>query len=333
MQLKTGLEPADAPCVVDGVCKPFLDTIDPMKPMVKKALLAIGVVVGLIVVAAFVFVWSQVAAFDASLEAVYEIPVSEVRVSNEPQVLSRGKHLVRSSAGCALANCHGADLAGGRPIDAGPLGTMVGPNITGAGLGAVYTDGELKRLIEHGIRKDGRSVRFMPSHEINWAPESDIAAIISYVRSAPDVSKAAGTTEVGLLGKILDRQDMFVWDVARRINHEQLDKAPEPSPAAEYGRYLAKSCVGCHGETYGGGPLPGAPPEMPIPTNITPHATGLVGYQYEQFSRLCDEGTKRDGQKLDPFMPVEAMRNMNETERQALFAYLTSLPPKPFGSR
>lgn len=32
-------------------------------------------------------------------------------------------------------------------------------------------------------------------------------------------------------------------------------------------------------------------------------------------------------------MPFEAFAKMNETEKKALFAYLRTLPPTPFGNR
>lgn len=35
----------------------------------------------------------------------------------------------------------------------------------------------------------------------------------------------------------------------------------------------------------------------------------------------------------DPFMPREALNAMNDVERRALWAYLRSVPPVPFGHR
>ena len=91
--------------------------------------------------------------------------------------------------------------------------------------------------------------------------------------------------------------------------------------------------MGCHGESYGGGPIPGAPPDLPIPSNITPDATGIKDWSYADFEKMLDTGIKKNGQKLNPFMPLEALTNMDETERKALWAFLRSLPAKPFGSR
>ena len=72
-----------------------------------------------------------------------------------------------------------------------------------------------------------------------------------------------GKTEVKPLAKILDRRNEIIFDVARRTSAAKLDTAPAPSPTAEYGRFLARLCMGCHGEGLGGGRIPGAPPSLP----------------------------------------------------------------------
>ncbi len=269
-------------------------------------------------------------AFGQSMEKVYDVPAPAVAGGS----VERGKHVAESIGGCATSDCHGVDLAGGKSIDMGPLGTLTGPNITPAGkVMAGYTDGELARLMIHGLRRDGRSVRFMPVHELNWLPDEDVASVIAYVRAAAPVEKADGPFELGLLAKVLDRQDAVVIDVARRVPHDRRDTAPAPAPTAAYGAFLAKGCMGCHGATFSGGPIPGAPGHLAVPTNITPHETGIGAYSYEDFTKLLATGVRPDGRKLDPFMPFEALAKMDEVEKQALWAYLRSLPPKAFGGR
>lgn len=304
-----------------------------MKPLLRKLLLSLAALMGLGAASLGGYVYLQVSAFNQSVAKVYKIAVPQVHASDDASTVERGAHLAHSVAGCAIAECHGPDLSGGKITSVGPLGTTGAPNITSAGMGAVYSDGELMRLVEHGLKRDGTTVLFMVSHEINWLPQDDILAVIAYVRSVNPVSKTGGATQVGVLGKILDRRGKFAWDVARRINHDHLDKAPPPSPTAEYGRHIAKGCMGCHGETFGGGPIPGAPPDMPVPANITPDKTGLAGWSFEEFERLADHGIRKNGKPVDPFMPIEMLAHMDQTERKALFSFLTSLPNKPFGRR
>lgn len=304
-----------------------------MKPLVKRILIGVGALLGVVVVGGSGFVWSQTSGFDANMEKVYDVPLPNITASVDPAVLARGKHLSDSLAGCATADCHGTDLAGGKSIVMGPLATLTGPNLTPAGLGAAYTDAELARLLIYGVKRDGRSVRFMPSQDFAWLPDADIAAIVSYVKSVPPVEKPAGPIEVGTLGKILDQQDKIVMDVARRLAHAPREAAPAPAPTAEYGRFIAKLCMGCHGDTLGGGPIPGAPSDLPVPTNLTPDATGLQAWTFDDFQKLLDTGVKKNGEPLNEFMPLSALTAMDEIERKALWAYLQSLPPLPLGSR
>ncbi|MEN9578553.1 MAG: hypothetical protein RJA70_1562, partial [Pseudomonadota bacterium] len=250
--------------------------------LVGKILAAIGGLVGLAALGGGAFVWMQASAFDESMSKIYDIPLPAIERSNSPEVLARGTHLAHSIGACAMSECHGADLAGGTSIKMGPVATLTAPNITGGGLGAVYSDAELARLIQHGVKKDGRSLTFMPAHEISWLPDSDVQAIVSYLRTVPAVEKANGPLSVGLIGKVLDRKDSLMLDIARRIDHGSREIAPPPSPTKEYGRFIALGCTGCHGKTFGGGPIPGAPSDMPIPSNITPDSSGLHDYSFAE---------------------------------------------------
>jgi len=72
---------------------------------------------------------------------------------------------------------------------------------------------------------------------------------------------------------------------------------------------------------------------MPTPLNLTPHETGLKGWTQEDFNNLLNKGDRKNGKKLHPFMPIENYSLMDDTEKQALYAYFMSLPPKPFGGR
>lgn len=299
----------------------------------KKITCIVGGILGFAGIGLAAYVWKQTSAFDESMARVYDIPPSDLRAVQSAMTIDRGRHLAKTLGSCALSECHGSDLAGGTTIELGPLGAVTGPNITGSALGAAYSDDELVRLIRHGVKKDGTSVIFMPSHEFNWLPDDDLVALLSYLRSVPDVARSNGVVRVGLLGKILDRRGEIIFDVARRIDHEHIERAPAPTPTQDYGKYIGRFCTGCHGEAFSGGPIPGAPPSIPIPTNITPHESGLQSWSYQDFVRLLDSGIKKDGKKLDPFMPLSALTDMNDVERRALWEFLRSLPGRPSGNR
>jgi cytochrome c553 len=302
--------------------------------MLRKLFLGLAVVVVLVAIGGAAFAWFQASAFDASLNKVYDIAPLDIHAVHDPAVIERGKHLVESIGGCG--ECHGTDLGGKDGEDIGPIGKVNGSNLTSGkgGIAGQYSDGELARVIRHGIKADGKSLRFMPSQDIAWWPDDDLIALVSYLRSLPPVDRTLGESHIGLLGKVLDRMDVIPLDVARRIDHT----APRPKtlPAevtAEYGSKLARSCTGCHGEHFSGGPIPGAPSDLPVPANITPHETGLATATEADWNRLLDHGIKRDGKPLNPFMPIAMLRAMNETERAALWTFLRSLPPRRFGER
>jgi cytochrome c553 len=246
-------------------------------------------------------------------------------------VYKRGKHLALAIGACM--GCHGEDLATGEEIDMGPIGEWGVPNISMGGKLKEYSDGEIQRLLLHGIKKDGTSLIFMPAHELNWWPDDDYAALIGYLRTVPPTDKPSETFKVGTMGKVLDRLDNLKIDVARRIDHTKRITAPPPAPNAAYGSHLAKLCMGCHGDTFSGGPIPGAPPSLPVPLNITTHETGIAHYDFAKFEKVLREGIKADGSKLDPFMPIKDIKHMDDIELKALWEFLQSVEKRPFGGR
>ncbi|MFI5306141.1 MAG: c-type cytochrome [Polyangiales bacterium] len=302
--------------------------------MIKKALLGTVGLLAVLLLGAFGFAATEAAAFDSSLKKIYAVAAPPLSASSDSVLVARGKHLAESIGGCI--GCHGPDLGGKPGKDMGPIGLLHAPNLTRGkgGVGSRYTDGQLARLIRDGIKADRRGVRFMPAQDMSWWPDEDVVAVISYVRSVPNVDHAAPNSTVGMLGKVLDRMDKLPLDIARRIDHTVKHASSlTPAPTAAYGQYLARLCTGCHGPTFSGGPIPGAPPSLPVPANITPDASGIKHYEETDFMRFIATGVKPDGKQLDPFMPLQLLQNMNDTERRALFAYLTSLPARPFGGR
>jgi len=300
----------------------------------KRAFQVTGGLLGLALVTGASYAGWESHEFDASMDRVYDVPVPTITLSQEPAVLARGEHLTHAVMPCAMSECHGTQFAGGdRAIDMGPVGQFVGPNITQAGLGAAYSDGELFRLLRHGVKKDGRSVRFMPVQDATWLPDSDVIAMISYLRTRPAVDKPNASVHIGALGKVLDRHELIPLDVARHIDHEHTETAPPPSPTKEYGRFVGRLCTGCHGDHLSGGPIPGAPPSTPIPLNLTPDKSGLAGWTYDDFAKLLDTGIRKNGKALDPFMPRASFAKYDDTERHALWAYLQSVPARRAGQR
>ncbi len=303
-----------------------------MKRWLKRIGLGLLALIGVVALVGGIYVWRQTAAYDASIDKVYPIaPLNHIARSSDPAIVARGKHLAFSLVGCALNDCHGKDLGGGKVTDAGPIGTMIAPNITQ--IMVAYTDGELARLIRHGVKKDQRTVRFMSVEEFNWITDADLVAVVSYLRTVPPVERATGSMKIKWLGKVLDRRGELPIDIARKVNHDKIEIGPDPSPTSAYGKWIARLCSGCHGDRMSGGPIPGTPPDFPVPLNLTPHATGLAGWTQTDFEQVMSSGVRKNGKKLADFMPTEAVNAMDDVERKALFSYLQTLPPTPFGQR
>jgi mono/diheme cytochrome c family protein len=304
-----------------------------MTPAFARALAVSAAALGTAIVAAGAAVYTCCSRFDASLAVVYDVPLRNVARSRDPAVLERGEHLVESIGGCAMAACHGADLGGGDVIRLGSLGVIAAPNITPAAIASAYTDAELARVLQHGLKRDGRSVRLMPSQDIDWLPDADVDAIVSYLRTLPAVHRPGVAVEILPAVKLLDRLYDVPVDTARRIDHAGIEPGPTPEPTAAYGAFLARACRECHGARLSGGPIPGLHPSMTTPLNLTPDRTGLAGWTFEDFDRVMRRGVRKNGASLSEYMPIDAWRHLDETEMRALWAYLASIPPIPFGQR
>ena len=104
---------------------------------------------------------------------------------------------------------------------------------------------------------------------------------------------------------------------------------PTRRVSAEFGKHLASVCMGCHGPDFSGGPIAGGDPSWPPARNLTPDATGLKGWTYDQFVTALARSQRPDGTALRAPMTLMASyaQSMKDVERQALWAYLQSLPP------
>ncbi len=81
---------------------------------------------------------------------------------------------------------------------------------------------------------------------------------------------------------------------------------PPDAGSAEFGRHLASVCIGCHGPDFSGGPIAGGDPSWPQASNLTPDATGLKGWTYDQFVAALAQSQRPDGTALRPPMTLMA---------------------------
>lgn len=265
----------------------------------------------------------------------YDIQPEAVAIPTDAASLAEGKRIF-TFRGCV--DCHKEDGRGSVFIDDPALGRIAASNLT-AGRGGVapaYTDLDWVRAILHGVGPDGLPLQVMPSQEYNGLNDADLGAVIAYIKSLPPVDNKLPPNQLGLLGRALTVANQLPLLPAEEIDHN----APRPvviasSETVEYGAYLAQSCTGCHGAGLSGGPIPGVPAEPPYPANLTPDTeTGLAGWQRIDFVRVMREGKRPDGTDINPVaMPWPAFSQMTDTELAALWLYLETLPPTPYGNR
>ncbi|HEV7490991.1 MAG TPA: c-type cytochrome [Rhodanobacteraceae bacterium] len=298
-----------------------------MRRNLLRALIALVVVA--LAIAGFVFARSEIALHDT-----WAIDESALAIPNDADAIVRGEH-VAITRGCP--ECHEKDFGGKVVMESPPIGRMAAPNVTRGegGLPADFADRDFERAIRHGVKPDGHALLFMPARDFAGLSDADTADLIAYVKQRPPVDRELAPSYIGPLGRALFAFGQLPMLEARMIDqHAAHVLHMETASTIEYGRYLAQSCTGCHGEHFSGGAIPGVPPDFPKPLNITPDvATGIGSWSKEDFYRVFREGKKPDGSAIDPFMPWPAMGKFTDTELEALWAFERSIPARAAGQR
>ncbi len=225
-------------------------------------------------------------------------------------------------------------LSGGRTFDLGPLGVLVTMNLTPdeTGLGD-WTDAEIEAAIRVGVNKDGRRLfPLMPyANFFSW-PESDMRAIIMYLRSIPAVENEViqtGPSGEGIAPELVLEDELPLLP-------------PDGSDPVELGEYLVRnvmSCGDCHTPLdpntgaplfdmfLAGGQAYEGPWGIVYGGNITPHdGTGLADWEAEDYARVLREGVRIDGRRL-VLMPWQDYRIVSYEDMEAIVAFLQAVEP------
>jgi cytochrome c553 len=191
------------------------------------------------------------------------------------------------------------------------------------------------RAIRHGVRPDGRPLLVMPSEEYNRFTDADLAAVVAYVRQLPPKAGEGATIRLPLPVRVLYAVGAFK-DASEKIDHRLPPAQPvNVGVTTAHGAYVANMCMGCHGEHFSGGKIPGGPPEWPPAANLTP-GTGTVMVRYdtpEKFIAMMRSGKRPDGGAVNKVMPFPTLSAINDTDLQAMYAYFRTLPPREAGQR
>ena len=319
--------------------------------MIKKLLKIVGVLITLLVLAgAGIYAWATIATnrlqaqtFETHLvDFPIPFPIDPAEVSAmgltedaarqlaHKRAVERGQHLVTARYTCTA--CHGTNFGGGVMVDAFPIGSLLAPNLT-LGTGSRTADfkpQDWDRIVRHAVLRDGHPA-VMPSDDFQHVSDQELSDIISYIRSLPPVDNTVPTSTFGPLGKVLVATGKMRFSASLITSHTAPHpvRPPDEAVSAEFGKHLASVCVGCHGPDFSGGPIAGGDPSWPPARNLTPDSTGLKGWTYDQFVTALARSQRPDGTALRAPMTLMASygQSMKDVERQALWAYLQSLPP------
>jgi cytochrome c553 len=298
----------------------------------RKLLKILGWLIGGLVAAIAVAAVAVYFGSNSTLKKPYVVSVAPVAIPTDVVAIARGKHLAHTR-GCV--DCHGQDFGGARVIEDGAMGTLHGSNLTRGRGGRVanFTDADWVRAIRHGVGPDQRGLFIMPSEEYSHLSDSDLGALIAYLKNVPAVDRERVPTSLGPVSRVLLATGKMQL-AAAVIDHPNVrPPAVTPGITVEYGRYVAASCMGCHGSNFSGGKIEVGPPSWPHAANLTPHADGrMAKWSEEDFLKVMRTGKRPDGSELNAVMP-RAFGQMDDTELKALWAFFRSLPGAATGTR
>ncbi|MBL26312.1 MAG: cytochrome C [Rhodospirillaceae bacterium] len=244
-------------------------------------------------------------------------------------------------------SCHtdyandGALLAGGRALKT-PFGTFYSPNITPdpkTGIGN-WSDEDFRRALIHGRAPDGaRYYPVFPYTSYSGMTDQDVADLKAYIFSLPPVEKANRPHD--LKWPFSWRWVMAPWQWLF-FHPERFAPDPERDDLVNRGAYLVDTlghCGECHTPRNRFGVLKDdmhlagqeEGPEGGIVPNITPDPeTGIGNWSDNDITWLLITGFLPDGDNVQGGMGevVEhSTSRLTDTDRQAIAAYLNSLPP------
>jgi mono/diheme cytochrome c family protein len=192
---------------------------------------------------------------------------------------------------------------------------------TGAG---AWTDDMLARAIHEGISHEGRVLdSHMWSASFRGLSEEDLVSVIVYLRSIPPIYNSLPQTQ---LEKKIDPPTPLTEGVPE----------PDLSTPLKRGKYLVRigTCMACHTAFdapvnpgfFGGGDLVERGEQRAFSANLTSDPSGISYYDEALFIQTLRTGQVK-ARRLKPLMPWVAVRNMNDEDLKAIFAYLRTRAP------
>lgn len=277
----------------------------------KKYGIAAAVAAVLILVA----VWRIEAVSDQVLNAHYTLPQDALAL---PVAQSNAQEGARLAHVYGCVTCHGRGLTGG-VILTGLLGTrLVAPNLTK--LVHHRSDEQLAQAIRYGIKPDGTTLIGMPANAFVKSSDSDLAAIIAYLRTLPERPGTAPKTRWGFIGRAMLATDLLHAD-APGVNRRARGPLHTPTDPVALGRYITHvQCVTCHGPHLTGSTMIASPGLR----------FSIIHYTSAAFMHFFTTGQGQigHGTKVMTRLIKHRFHFLTKADIRGIYAYLNATRPK-----
>jgi mono/diheme cytochrome c family protein len=293
-----------------------------MNPWIRRSAIAAASLVALVAVA--VVVATQLA--EQKMHRRIDVAVAPLTQPTDAQAIERGRYLY-ASRGCG--ECHGPNGGGRVFVDDGKGLKLAGPHISpGAGsVTSAYRSEDWVRTVRHGVKPGGEPVMIMPSEDYNRFTDSDLGALVAYIKQMPAAAGGAAVLDLPLPMRVLYGLGA-IKDAAATIDHRlPVQQAVAEGVSIEHGKYVANMCLGCHGPQLAGGKVPGGPPDWPPAARLSAGEGNVIAARYtdvDTFLKMFKSGARPDGSKI-AVMPFASLAQMSDTDARALHLYLKSL--------
>ena len=272
--------------------------------LLRLAALLTGVLAATLIVAVVVIYFVA----EARLNRVYDIPPELIEIPADAASVERGRRLATF---VRCHECHGNNLAGAMYIDSSLIGQLVARNLTSGkgGIGGEYSDSDWVNALRHGIVPDGKSLLITPAIYYYQMSDSDVGALVAFIKSVRPVDRELPPNSLGPLGRVfLLFEDS--WLPAEGIDHTG-PRPPVVAPGVtrKYGEYLVQigGCQVCHQGTY-----------------------QVAGWTEADFLRAMRSGLAPGGILLEnSYMPWRNTTPMSDDDLRAMWLYLESIASGP----
>jgi cytochrome c553 len=216
-------------------------------------------------------------------------------------------------------SCHGEGLRGNVMVDIPNVVWIQAPNITE--VAARTGDQQLAAAIRQGIGHDRRPLFVMPSGMYSRLSDSEVAALIGWIRSLPRVPGRIEGFRARALGRVA-----LVTGKLRPATAQIEDFRAAPLDAGRAhaaGRRIASvTCAECHGPALSGREMETG--------DVAPDLAIAGAYDFEQFKALLRTGRPPSGRKLGLMAEVarQDFVHLTEAELKALHGYLAARAAK-----